>query len=170
LAADPGFRDRRRTWHSVPERVDGTGSTAASLADELVAGLEASVAPLRARHEREMAELEARNMRASEVNGRKGGRGGAKAGVAELEERQRRELRRQRTDELRAGLAVLAGAYRDRLTDPRRAEETLRALERVHATAVALQYNPGELLLLQGLLARLSQAATGNGEAKSRSQ
>ncbi len=160
LAHDPGFRARRKSWRSVPDRLDGTGATAAALADELVAGLEGSVAPLRARQEEELAALEARNIRAAEVTGRaaRPARGGAKAGVKELEERHRRELRRQRTDELRAGLTALAGAYRDRLADPRRAGTALAALEQVHATAVALQYNPGELLLLQGLLARLSQA------------
>ena len=37
----------------------------------------------------------------------------AAAGASSLEERHKRELRRHRTDELRSGLAVLAGTYRD---------------------------------------------------------
>ena len=40
----------------------------------------------------------------------------AAAGQA-IEERHKRELRRHRTDELRSGLAVIAGAYRDALVD-----------------------------------------------------
>ena len=55
------------------------------------------------RHAAEVAELEARIERFGE-------RG---SGRKALEERHKRELRRHRTDELRSGLGVLAGAYRD---------------------------------------------------------
>ena len=180
LAGDSGFDARIRAWRSLPGRLDGTGATAAALADELLGLLDAAGAPLRARQELEAAALEARNARAAEVNGkptrsRAGGRGGSKVGVRELEERHRREQRRQRTDELRAGLAALASAYRDRLAaaaaalparavpDPS-AEITgaLAALDLIHATGASLQYNPGELLALQALLARLGRlTATG---------
>jgi DNA polymerase-3 subunit delta' len=122
LATDPGFKARREAWRAVPGRLDGTGATAAVLADDLVRLLDSSVEPLRARHEAERAALEERNAKAVEVTGRGGGRIGGRAvkamlnsGINELENRQRREIRRQRTDELRAGLATLAGAYRDRL-------------------------------------------------------
>jgi hypothetical protein len=86
------------------------------IAGELIELLERSVTPLRLRHEEELAELEARNARLNEVNGRPaGGSRAANAGLKDLEDRQRREVRRQRTDELKAGLAALAGVYRDRL-------------------------------------------------------
>ena len=67
--------------------------------------IEAAAAPLAARQAAEMAELEARIERFGE-------RG---SGRKALEERHKRELRRHRTDELRSGLGVLAGAYRDLL-------------------------------------------------------
>jgi DNA polymerase-3 subunit delta' len=173
LAADPEFAARRLAWAAVPGRLDGRGHSAAVCADELVALLDRSVAPLRQRQEAEIAALEERNTRALEVNGKlgKGSRSGVKAGVAEMETRHKRELRRQRTDELRTGLATLAAAYRDRLAastgrpggvDLERARAAASAVALVDAAGCALANNPGELLLLQGLLARLGRlAATG---------
>jgi DNA polymerase-3 subunit delta' len=191
LATDSGFEGRREAWRAIPGRLDGTGATAAALADDLVRLLDSSVEPLRARHDAERAALEERNAKAVEVTGRGGGRAGGRAvkallnsGISELENRQRREIRRQRTDELRAGLATLAGAYRDRLAaesippparpDPgsgpsprqapapaseaaaaRRRRATLQALDHIDKLGRDLQYNPGELLQLQALLMRL---------------
>ncbi len=171
LAADPDFELRRRAWLGVPARLDGTGATAAAVADELVTLLEASVQPLRARHDAERAALEERNARAAGASGGRSAQAGARAakamltaGMTEMETRQRREVRRQRTDELRAGLAALAGAYRDRLgraaDDPRLAP-ALRAVERIDGVGRDLQYNPGELLQLQALLTRLGRDAAG---------
>ena len=54
-----------------------------------------------------------------------------------MEERHRRELRRQRTDELRTGLAALAGAYRDRAVagtlSPARAAEAVALIDGLSA-------------------------------------
>jgi len=171
LAADEGFEQRRETWRSVPARLDGTGATAAAMADELLRLLDSSVEPLSARHEVERSSLESRNARAAEVAGE--GRGAKKrsskaalsAGVKELEERQRREIRRQRTDELRGGLASLAGAYRDRivsrsgdLSSPAAFGEVIAAVKSVAVIdrlGSDLQYNPVEPLALQALMVTL---------------
>ena len=170
LAEDDGFQARRQAWRSVPARLDGTGASAALIADELLASLDASVAPLNARHAVEKEALEERNARAAEVTGQtKGGRakgGGRSAravlntGLKELEERQRRETRRQRTDELRAGLASLAGAYRERLaaaTGTPAARQAMEAVAAIDQLAQDLQYNPGELLALQALLVKIGR-------------
>ena len=169
LAADEGFEARRQAWLSVPSRLDGTGATAAAIADELVALLEASVAPLSTRHVAEREALEERNARAAAVSGSGSGRsrGGGRSskamltsGLKELEERQRREARRQRTDELRAGLGVLAGAYRERLassTGTRSARVAIEAVSAIDQLGEDLQYNPGELLALQALLVKLGR-------------
>ncbi len=161
LASDPEFEQRREAWRAVPGRLDGHGASAARLADELVALLDHSVAPLQVRHETELAALEAANARALEINGKVGrGRAGVKAGVRDLEERQRREVRRQRTDELRAGLAALATAYRDRVaaaTGGRQTADVLAAVALIDEQASALEFNPGELLALQALLVRLGR-------------
>lgn len=173
LAADEHFEERRAAWRAVPSRLDGTGATAARIADELVALLDSSVEPLTTRHGAERAALEERNARAAEVTGTGRGRGRSakaalSAGVKELEERQRREVRRQRTDELRAGLASLAGAYRDRLAaagsagTARAAAEAANALDSIaliDRLGSDLQYNPGELLAVQALLVKLGRIA-----------
>jgi DNA polymerase-3 subunit delta' len=160
LAHDPEFGVRRRAWQAVPGRLDATGAMAVKIAGELVALLERSVAPLKQRQAAEVAELEARVARANQVTGRSGGKRAPKTGAKELEERHRREVRRQRTDELKAGLAALAGVYRDRLaaggsssaaTD---AVESVRLIQELYAN---LAYNPNEHLQLQGLLVRLGR-------------
>ena len=162
LAADPEFEARRQAWLSVPGRLDGRGHAAAVLAEELVGLLDRSVAPLKARQDQEMAALEARNARALEVNGKvgRGGRGGLKAGVRELEDRHKREVRRQRTDEMRTGLAILAGVYRDRMaaaTNPGAQRVAADSVGLITALGAALSNNPGELLALQALLCRLGR-------------
>jgi DNA polymerase III subunit delta' len=80
-------------------------------------------------------------------------------GRAEIDARHRREQRRMRTDELRAGLATLAGIYRDRLRDPavpaRRVAAAVNAVAAIDAASDALVRNPNEQLLLEALLLRL---------------
>ena len=160
LAGDPEFVTRREHWRGVPERLDGTGSTAAAVAAELTALLERSVAPLRERQSAEVAELEARQARANEVTGRPGGRRAGKTGAKDLEDRHKREVRRQRTDELKAGLAALAGVYRDRLvssgarSSAAAASDAVRLIQRTYED---LQYNPNDQLQLQALFVRLGK-------------
>lgn len=149
LASDPGFVERRQLWATAPDRLDGTGAAVAALADELLASIDGLVEPLRERQAVELEELEAR----AERYGERG------SGRKELGERHKREQRRVRQDELRAGLTTLAGAYRDRLTaavEPRSAAAALRALDAIADAAEALERNPSEGLLLQGLLVRLT--------------
>lgn len=148
LARDPGFAARQAAWLSVPARLDGTGATVAVLADQLLATVETLLEPLQARQAAEMAELEERMRRYGE-------RGTMRK---ELEERHRREQRRVRTDELRFGLAALAGAYRDQLVEGA-GEGDLDAVAAIQSAGEALVRNPNEALLLQGLLLRLTELA-----------
>jgi DNA polymerase-3 subunit delta' len=159
LMSDPEFAARRRTWLSVPGRLDGTGATAAAIADELIGLLDRSTEPLRARQQDEQDHLEARIAWMNEVNGRQPrGARGARTGAKELEDRHKRELRRYRTDELRAGLAGLAGVYRDRLVGGGPgAGGALAALGAIQQLNADLIYNPGELLALQALMVNLSR-------------
>jgi len=166
LAADGSFAQRRQLWRSVPSRLDGTGAAAASLAAELLSSAEEALQPVRARHQAEMeglgAEAEQRGERA--VPRRK-----------EIEDRQHREERRWRTDELRAGFAVLATAYRDRMValvapgpmpgawsgrTGERVREFAGAIAVVERSSAELVRNPNESLLLEAMLVRLS-AVTG---------
>ena len=152
---------RRRSWEAVPALLDGTGATAAQLAEELVELLKRSAAPLARRQETEVAELAERHARESATLPGRAGQSLARAGGREMEERHRRELRRQRTDELRTGLAALAGAYRDRAVagtlSPSRAAEAVALID---GLAADLEFNPGELLAVQALLVRLDRLAS----------
>jgi DNA polymerase-3 subunit delta' len=143
LARDPRFSLRRDLWWSVPARLDGTGATVTTLVGELRASIDDASTALEARQKEEVAELEARVERYGE-------RG---AGRRLLGERQRRELRRLRTDEVRFGLVTLASRYRDALADgsldPRAA---LRALDAINDLHEALIRNLNEPLALQALL------------------
>ena len=96
-------------------------------------------------------------------------------GRKEVADRQHREERRWRTDELRAGLGVLARAYRDRLADAAPAAGAAgaagtagtgtgdeargfgAAVDLVTEAAASLRRNPNETLLLEALLVRLGR-------------
>lgn len=154
LAQDTGFAARQAAWRSVPSRLDGTGAAVASLADELLASIESVLEPLQARHAAELAALAERIERYGE-------RG---SGRKDLEDRHKRELRRVRADELRFGMAALAGVYRDAVVDGGSSvvvgrAGAIRAIRALDAAAEALIRNPNETLLLQGLLVTLSEAA-----------
>ena len=77
-----------------------------------------------------------------------------RGGKKDLEDRHKRELRRHRTDELRSGLAVVAGTYRDALVagDIQRPDSVVGAVTRLHKAIDDFTRNPNELLLLQALL------------------
>ena len=147
LASDPGFALRRAAWHDAPVHLDGTGAAAAATADQLLATLESVVEPLRARQAAELAEVADR---AKLYGDRPGER-------KELEARHKREERRARTDELRFGLAAMAGAYRDRLGAARDPSTSLAAIQAVTEANEALAHNPNVTLLLQALLVRLGR-------------
>ncbi len=161
LASDPEAEVRRRSWETVPARLDGTGATVAQLAEELVELLKRSAGSLSVRQQAEVNELAERYARESATLPGRAGQSLARAGARELEERHRREQRRQRTDELRTGLAALAGAYRDRAVSgtlsPARA---VAAVGLIDGLSADLAYNPGELLAVQALLVRLDRLAS----------
>ena len=160
LSDDPDYLVRMNRWREVPALLDGTGAAAAAAADELLASLDAALEPLRRHHAAELAALEAEAKRRGErgLPGRK-----------EITDRHQRAERRWRTDELRAGLAVLQRAYRDRLRavleqlddepgDTRLIDEARRdaaAVERISAAASTLRRNVQAPLMLSSLLAEL---------------
>lgn len=145
LVADPRLAVRMDAWRSIPQRLNGTGSVAAEIAGEIRAHLDDALVPLSAAHEAEMKKL-------ADTESAYGQSGGAKK---DLEARHRREVRRLRTDEIRLCLAILAERYRVELNSPRRAKETIEALEALSQTSEALVRNPNEALLLQALMWRL---------------
>jgi len=160
LVQDPGFVERQRLWQSVPDRLDGTGAAASQAADELLSLAEGALAPLREQHARELAALEEQ----AEATGARG-----IPGRKQVEDRHKREERRWRTDDLRMGLAALAGVYRDRMvvalsgaTAPRSAGDgtihrrTGREAAAIEKASAALGRNAQEGLLLEALMVELS--------------
>ncbi len=150
LATDPALSERRRAFAGAPHQLDGSGNVAMRLAGELLASIDAAAEPLAARQTIEAAELDAR----IKSQGERG------SGKKQLDERHKRELRRHRTDELRAGLAAMAGTYRDTAvsvgtTD---VDACAVAIRRIHHAIEALDRNPNEKLLVESLLWSLPDA------------
>src|SRR5699024_6137970 len=145
LAADDQLAERLRAWQELPNRLNGTGHAASTVVTELRAAIDEAEAPLKARHEAEIAELEER----IERYGQRG------SGAAELDRRHKREARRLRTDELRLGLAALAGVYRDALGSGVDPTSALAGLDAVQEAAGRLMWNPNEELLLLSLVLNL---------------
>lgn len=146
LATDPGVLVRRDAWYTAPTRLDGTGATAAGLVDELLGTVDELLEPLVARQERETAELDALE---EELGERRAGE------RTLLESRHKREQRRVRTDELRAGLATTVARYRDQVASGGSAEDFARAAVLVQEVCDGLVRNPREGLQLLDLFLHL---------------
>jgi hypothetical protein len=149
LASDQSFAARRSAWHQVPDDLDGTGAVVVRLVAGLRGLIDDAQVPLAERHVAEAAEIE-------EWETEYGTRGSGRRG---LEERQKREVRLLREDELRLGLATLAGRYRDRLIESSDPEPLVAACARITASAEALVRNPNEALLLEALFLELPTLA-----------
>jgi DNA polymerase-3 subunit delta' len=147
LATDERVALRRRAWEAVPERLDGTGARAVEVADELLAMIADAMAPLAEAHAAELAELEER----VKATGERG------SGRKELTDRHKREERRYRTDEIRAGLTELARRYRDQLAAAARPTAPIAAIDAITELAEELVRNPNERLQLTALFVRLGR-------------
>lgn len=145
LSTDAELGARTEAWRGAPDRLDGSGHAAMTVADELLALLDGASTPFEAGHaeeiERWVAQREAQ--------------GASKAVPKEMADRHKRELRRARTDELRSGLRTLAERYRADLLAGGEPGEALAGLDAIGSAAAGLTFNPGERLLLQDLLLRL---------------
>ncbi|HET6793684.1 MAG TPA: hypothetical protein VFH45_04540 [Acidimicrobiales bacterium] len=150
LVRDDSFADRQATWAGVPGELDGTGATVSRLCESLLAGIEAAGEPLRVMQQEEAERL----AREAEARGEKLGK--------DLEDRHRRQQRRLRADEIKAGLAALAGAYRDRLAaaPDHEVDRLVGCLAAVEEAGRALERNVNEALLLQSLLVRLGDVSS----------
>lgn len=144
LSGDDQVARRHEAWRTSPDRLDGTGAAVAVLVEELRALIDEAQGPIDARHATELEDL-------AEREERLGTRG---SGRRDLEAAQKREIRRVRMDELRFGMATLAGVYRDRLRESPGSRD-LAALDVLRDTNEALIRNPNEALLLQAMFLRL---------------
>lgn len=152
LAGDPALALRRKAFAEVPSRLDGTGTRVVQIVEELQHLIDSAVEPLVRKHADEVVEIE---QRAKQFNEKV-------TGKTKLAERHKREIRKYRTNELRAGLGVIAAAYRDLLVHGvpgRRGLEDEDAVSRIIAASERLDRSPNEALLLQALLLSLPPIA-----------
>jgi len=148
LAREPDYAARRDAFARVPLELDGSGHRAAALVADLLARIDDAAAPLEEVFEQELAALQAR----IKISGERG------SGKKDLEDSQKRRRRKHRTDELRSGLAVVAGVYRDAMAhtdNTHRINEFSTAVDDIHRTMGRLALNAYEDLLLQALFLRL---------------
>ncbi len=155
LVSDQGFRLRQSQWSEAPQHLDGTGASVAKIVTQLTASVDEIVNVLRDRQSRELE----RAVELSKLTGERSLRG-RKA----IEDRHKREQRRVRTDELRAGLATLISVYLAKLSSPqlptRRVQALTEACQAIDEAAKYLKRNPNEILLLQKLFLQLGDLAS----------
>ena len=164
LVRDPSLSDRLETWRSVPERLSGTAAGAAQIVLEITRAIDAAMSPLQQLH---AEELERRIRGAQEVGLRSVGN------RKEIEAQFKREERRFRAEELRFGLSVLTGAYRDRMVSALaelqgagaslegrahyRVASSMRAIDVLMETNERLSTNIDESLLLADAMLTLAR-------------
>ncbi|MBW4029190.1 MAG: hypothetical protein HIU57_00740 [Acidobacteria bacterium] len=164
LMRDPGLGERLATWRDVPERLNGTAAVALEIATEISGAIDAALAPLVSMHADDLARRvrEAKDVGQRSVANRK-----------EIEAQFKREQRRFRLEELRFGLSVVSGVYRDRMvgalgeldetsatTEGRahyRVATSLRALELLVEANERLSTTIDEGLLLADLMLSLAR-------------
>jgi DNA polymerase-3 subunit delta' len=144
-AATMAVAAHEELWMSIPRRLDGTGARVHELVGEVQAALTEAEDVVRAAH---AVEVEA--LREDIQLGRQ-----PRGELRRREDANKRTLRRQRTVQLRLGLAALAVRYRDRLGTAERPAPLVASLQAIQDAAEALERNPIEELLLEALLLRL---------------
>lgn len=147
LATDERLALRRAAWRAVPDRLDGTGGRAVETVDDLLAMIADAMAPLVEIQAAETAELDA----VIKASGERG------SGRKQLEDRHKREQRRFRADELRAGLTEVERRYRDRLLTDADPSRSIAAIARIDRVAANLVRNPNERLQLVALFTELGR-------------
>jgi DNA polymerase III subunit delta' len=147
LARDPEVRARRDSWYRAPERLDGTGHAVSVVVDELLEAVEGVLEPLAAQQAEELERFVAGFESA--------GLPVPKGQLQAIEKRHKREQRKVRMDELRSGLAVLVGRYRDAVGQGGSAEDFVTVADEVQRLCEALTFNPRESLALQALFVSL---------------
>jgi len=145
LVTDNYLARRLEAFATIAARLDGTGSAVVNIVADLMDHLDKAAEAVETVHDHELKELDDRVA----VTGERG------SGRKAMADRHKREVRKLRTDELRSGLSVFAGAYKDLLTrdpDGANSDEIMAAIGAIHKTISALGLNINENLALHALL------------------
>jgi len=152
LATDERFVLRLAAWAAVPSRLDGTGATIAALAADLLSMIEESLEPLKVVLAAETAAADAEAERY----------GSRRETRKQEQERHARILRRERDNEFRIGLGVLAGVYRDAaVSGALPVAEAVAAVDAIDALALEMVRAPNMRLQLLALFLGLPPLAGG---------
>jgi hypothetical protein len=155
----------RLAFSDVPARFEGYGASAAFLASGLTSVLDDAVAKTEAEQAREMAEADA------EIDRMGYAARTAQAMRKRMQERQKRMLRRSRTDALLEGLAAIESVYRDALAPDApplnldraplnvTGRDAVAGLDAVAKARKACSSAPTEALLLERLILNLPTSA-----------
>lgn len=143
LANDPQLAERRDAFAEAIHVLDGSGHAAMTFVARIEGLIESATAPM----------LERQAIEADEMQERVDRYGARGSGKKRLEDRHKREIRRFTTDELRAGLTVMASTYRDALIAERLTPtEAAEAIAAINDTISALGRNANSSLALQRLV------------------
>jgi len=146
LITDAEVSSRYELWKSIPEKLGPEGYKIVVTVDEIQSAIDHAQEVISARHEEEMGEL-------SEYEKQMGTRG---SGRKDLEAKQKREIRRFRTDELQFGLSIISNIYRGELLSTPNTL-SIQAIEKIQTATKNLGRNPNEKLLLQSLFISISE-------------
>ncbi len=150
LAGDDNFVQRMKMWADIPNRLEMMGAHLAKILDEILGTLSALSEKVTDDYAAELALLEA----TAKASGDK-----TAFNRQKIEERHKRQLRRIRTDEIRAGLAEMIRSYYGKLNpnfDPELISKVSGCIGKIEDTSVALNRNPNEEILLTSLLFELA--------------
>lgn len=151
LADDPALEARMELFSRIPVRLDGTASRALDIVAEIMDAVEAAMTPLLEQQRTEMQELATWEKDFGTSATRR----------KDLEDKHKREQRRYKTDEFRAGLRRLTLAYGSALqhvtesTVHHQTDSYVRAVKKIRDASVALNRNVNERLLFESLLLSL---------------
>ncbi len=155
LASDRELRQVFSLWEQLPSLLTRDMSTIVSLAEKLVAVGSLTEERKKRSQKEELDELDA-------MYRAQGAR--VSASRDRLEERHKRELRKIRTTELRAGLLILERHYRNQLMNwncgEGEAQFCIDAISQIEQSQAALARNCNEFLLLMALLSRLASKSS----------
>jgi DNA polymerase-3 subunit delta' len=141
LVSDPELKRRRDYWYGLPERLDGTGARVVSEVLEAMALTDAVLEPLVAAQAAEIERLDGEIEQFGLPKGR----------MKELLEIHKRETKRIRSDELRAGLATVASRYRDVVAGGGTSAGYVAVGALIADLADRLMFNVNERLALEAL-------------------
>ena len=153
LVTDDNLAQRQEAFANIARQLDGTGAKVFKIVAELSEHLDRAGQALEALHETELEQLEKRVA----LTGERG------SGRKNMTDRHKREVRKLRTDELRNGLSVFAGVYRELLArepESTNAQEIIEAVGAIHKTISALGLNTNEELALHALLLKCPPLST----------